>query len=68
MRKAVSGGGVVIACAYGSHVPEGLRAQLPDGGYGAFVARIVDGRVEKVAPGLPEQAVLTLLPAAAERP
>lgn len=66
MREAVSDGRVVIACAYRGKIPERLRSQLFSRGDSAFVARIVDGRITQIVPGLPERAVQELLRASPE--
>lgn len=63
MRAAVESNSVVVACAYQGYVPDEVQAALPAGFKSAsYVALFRNGRLERLVPGLPEEAIQTLLP------
>ncbi|MBX3472997.1 MAG: hypothetical protein KF754_01275 [Planctomycetes bacterium] len=63
VKQAVTLGKAVVACAYASHVPESIRAQIPPGVRGQYVLRIQAGKVVAAQQGLAEEVILDLLPA-----
>lgn len=62
VKQAVSQGKAVVACAYTNHVPEAIRAQLPQGLRGQYVLRIEGGKVTETRQGLAEDVIAALLP------
>ncbi|MBE7490997.1 MAG: hypothetical protein HS108_04480 [Planctomycetes bacterium] len=64
VKQAVRQGKAVVACAYTSHVPDSIRAQLAPGLRGPYVLRIEAGKVVRAQDGAAEEAILGLLPVA----
>lgn len=61
VKQAVSQGKAVVACAYSNHVPDSIRAQLPQGLRGQYVLRIEAGKITHARPGLAEEVIPGLL-------
>jgi hypothetical protein len=63
VKQAVRQGKAVVACAYTSHVPDSIRAQLAPGLRGPYVLRIEAGKVTETRSGLAEDVIPGLLAA-----